>query len=376
MLKKINITFVIFVLLTTIILVFLPTGFENPKLYKNCLSLKAVVTDTDNSNIQVLGLIKTGTQLLNTKIISGKFEDEEINSENPLIGQLSTDNIYSVGDKILLRVNTDKSGNKILNSRAENHYRIGIEYILLILFASFLILFAKWTGFKALISFVFTALVIWKILLPSILNGYSPIITGFVVVCITSACIILLITGFSKKGAVALSGSVIGVGITTILAISFGHWFKIPGTVADFSDALLYAGFTNLNLTDIFISCIYISAAGAVMDVAMDVAASQGEVYEKMRDISSRELIKSGFNVAKPVIGTMTTTLLFAYSGGFMFMFMLFMAKGTPMYNILNMNYIAAEILHTLVGSFGLVLVAPITAVIGGYLYTNKFTNI
>ena len=68
----------------------------------------------------------------------------------------------------------------------------------------------------------------------------------------------------------------------------------------------------------------------------------------------------------------MTTTLLLAYSGGFSTLLMVFIAQGTPAINILNLNYIAGEILHTMVGSFGLVLVAPITAFIGGWMYTKK----
>ncbi|HHW56461.1 MAG TPA: YibE/F family protein [Clostridia bacterium] len=40
--------------------------------------------------------------------------------------------------------------------------------------------------------------------------------------------------------------------------------------------------------------------------------------------------------------------------------------------NTLNLNYIAAEILHTLVGSFGLITVGPLTALIGGYVFTKK----
>jgi len=108
------------------------------------------------------------------------------------------------------------------------------------------------------------------------------------------------------------------------------------------------------------------------MDVAMDISAAQNEIILKIPEISKSELIKSGFHIAQPVIGTMTTTLLFAYSGSFMFVFMVFMTKGTPMISIANTNYISAEILHTLVGSFGLVLVAPITAIIGGYVYSFR----
>jgi uncharacterized membrane protein len=51
---------------------------------------------------------------------------------------------------------------------------------------------------------------------------------------------------------------------------------------------------------------------------------------------------------------------------------MVFMSKGTPAIGIFNINFVAAEILQTMVGSFGLVLVAPATAVIGGYIYTKK----
>ena len=51
---------------------------------------------------------------------------------------------------------------------------------------------------------------------------------------------------------------------------------------------------------------------------------------------------------------------------------MVFMAQGTPIINILNINYVAAKILNTLIGSFGLVTVAPFTAIIGGFIYTKK----
>lgn len=64
----------------------------------------------------------------------------------------------------------------------------------------------------------------------------------------------------------------------------------------------------------------------------------------------------------------MTTTLLLAYSGSFMALMMVFIAQGTPVVNILNLTYVAAEILHTLTGSIGVVLVAPCTALLAGVL--------
>ena len=51
---------------------------------------------------------------------------------------------------------------------------------------------------------------------------------------------------------------------------------------------------------------------------------------------------------------------------------MVFMAQGTPVSFILNYKYVAAEIVHTIVGSFGLVTVAPLTAITSGLLLTRK----
>ncbi|MDN5334985.1 MAG: hypothetical protein PWR02_11 [Synergistales bacterium] len=107
------------------------------------------------------------------------------------------------------------------------------------------------------------------------------------------------------------------------------------------------------------------------MDLAMDVSASMNELYLHRPGLDRRNGIRSGFQVGRAVIGTMATTLLLAYFGGYSTMLMVFIGQGTPLVNILNLNYVAAEILHTLVGSFGLVAVAPLTAVIGGFVYTR-----
>jgi uncharacterized membrane protein len=339
---------------------------------QNTLRVKARVIDVDNDDLQNFGVITTGTQVLQLEILKGKFRGDTLRSTNVLMGQLKIDKIFQPGDRVLTLLKLNKENDKVLTARAEDIYRLGVEWLLFILFALFLVGFARWTGFKALLSFVFTALVFWKILIPLFLKGYSPVIVSLLVVSLTSTVIILLISGFNKKGLVALSGSVVGVTVTSLLALLFGNLFQIPGTVQEYSEALLYAGFTNLRFTDMFLSAIFISAAGAVMDVAMDISASQNELIVKKPEMKTRELILSGFNIAYPVIGTMTTTLLFAYSGSFLFIFMMFMTKGNPPMNIFNTNYIAAEVLHTMVGSFGLVLVAPATAVIGGYIYTRE----
>lgn len=138
-----------------------------------------------------------------------------------------------------------------------------------------------------------------------------------------------------------------------------------------YSESLLYSGYASLNLTQIFMASIFIGASGAVMDLSVDITSSVWEVVCKKPEIGWREAARSGMNVGRAAMGTMTTTLLLAYSGGYVTLLMVFMAQGTPIYNILNYKYVASEIMDTIVGSMGLASVAPLTALSAGWLLTH-----
>lgn len=167
-------------------------------------------------------------------------------------------------------------------------------------------------------------------------------------------------------------GAAAGLLVTAILGILFTKAFKIHGAVMSYSESLLYSGYQDLNLTEIFMASIFIGSSGAVMDLAVDITSAVREVVDKKPDVSRWEAVKSGINVGRAAMGTMTTTLLLAYSGGYIALLMVFMAQGTPLYNIFNYKYVSAEILHTLVGSFGLVTTAPLTALMAGMLLAGE----
>ncbi|TKG95073.1 YibE/F family protein [Puteibacter caeruleilacunae] len=361
----------IFMIVVTIILWFVPSGFERTIDYKT-VRVKAQIIDTDDSNVVQTGIIKSGTQRTTIKVLNGRFKNDTLIADNVLTGRMEFDKYFVPEDKALVVLNLSKDKKEVVSATLVDHYRLNIELILLVLFAGFLILYARGTGLKAIVSFIFAGLLIWKILLPGYLKGHSPILLSLVIVTLLTAGIIYLVAGINKKGHTAFAGSFAGIIITGVLAIFFGHLFKVHGAIKPFSETLLYSGFAHLNLTSIFLAGIFISSSGAVMDIAMDIAAAQDELRSQQPDISTKALIKSGFSVGRAVVGTMTTTLLLAYSGGFSALLMVFIAQGTPTVNILNLNYVAGEILHTMVGSFGLIMVAPFTAIAGGFIMGNR----
>ena len=361
----------VIILLFTVLcvtLLFIPTGFEN-RMAKNSYRERAKVILTDNSDVHQYQIIKTGNQELYVEILSGDFNGNRVNAINRLQGKVEFDEFYTPGDIILLEVFA-KDGH-IRSARARGRYRIRIEVILVVSFAVLLILVGGLTGAKALLSFVFTALMLWKVMFPRFLNGDDPILVALGVMAVLTGAICFLVGGVNKKGLTAFLGGFLGLVLTCVLAQIFHKGFQIHGAGQPFAEMLLYSGFFKLSLTRIFIAGIFIACSGAVMDLAMDISASMHEIFKKHPGITLKEHILSGMSVGRAVIGTMTTTLLLAYSSSYMTMLMLFQSQGLPLINIFNINFVAAELLNTIVGSFGLVTVAPLTAVIGGLIYSR-----
>ena len=106
------------------------------------------------------------------------------------------------------------------------------------------------------------------------------------------------------------------------------------------------------------------------MDLSMDVASGMEEVGRFRANFKT--LFFAGIRIGRSVVGTMSTTLLLAYAGGYLTLLMAFMANGAEPADFLNNPYIACESVKTLVGSFGLVLVAPFTALAGAFIMSEK----
>jgi len=356
------------------LLLLLPTGYElaGSSDIDGSDRLHARVVSVDDSTIKDTGLVRTGEQVCQITLLEGKHKNETYRAYNMLSGSFEQDKIYKAGEQALVLVSYDASGESVSSVSMIDHYRITGEILLLLAFFAGLILFAGWTGLRAMLSFVLAVLSIWKVLVPACLNGVNPILVGALITAALSVLTIALVFGFDRRCLAACVGAIAGLVITAVLGVVCTNAFQIHGAVMSFSESLLYSGFEYLNLTQIFMASIFIGSSGAMMDLAVDIAASVHEVVEKRPDLSRLEAIKSGVHVGQAAMGTQITTLLLAYSGSYIALLMVFMAQGTPMINIFNYKYVASEIIHTLVGSLGLVAVAPLTAIASGVFLAHS----
>jgi len=360
--------FVAVILVLSVVLCLVPTGYRSPYAPGTSVPAIARITAVNNSVVKELGPVKEGEQQLELRILTGRFAGRNFHSSNNLVGKLEIDKFFAPGDRALVVVDLVDGGRQAGYVNVIDHFRIDILAVLAAAFLVLLVVLGGWTGAKSVVSFVFTALAIFKFLMPAMLWGWSPVWTTLGVVALIEASAIYLIGGLTRRATAAFVGAMGGVLATAFLADAVTGLLKIHGAVRPYAETLLYSGFGHLDLSALFVAGVFLASSGAVMDLSMDIAAAMDEVREKDPAIGRAELVGSGLVVGRQVLGTMTTTLLLAYSSSYSALIMTFIAQGVPLINALNMVFVSAELAHTLVGSLGLVLVAPLTAVAGGFV--------
>jgi len=368
--KKRDLCFSAVILLCCIGLYFVPSP---PPLAKQTgKPVLARVVAVDNSLVEQHGLVRFGSQKLTVRLLNPKYKGAVYQANNELRAQMELDKEFAPGDTaVVILQDADRSAKDPVLV-AQDHYRLGWGLALFGGFCLLLCWFGGWTGAKALFSFIFSCLMIWQAVIPLALRGWCASWLIFVSVCILTAVIVYLVAGVTKKGIAAFAGSAAGIFAGLAMAHIFTRVMKINGATLPYVQPLLYSGYEFLNIQDVFIGAMILASSGAVMDLAMDIAAGVEEVAHHNPDLPSGELIKSGLRIGRSVVGTMTTTLLLAYSGGYITLLMMFASQGTSPLDFLNSTLVSAEVVKTLIGSFSLVLVAPFTAFFAGWIFRPR----
>ncbi len=368
--RKKSIAFIAAFLLASVVLIVIPTGFERA-IYFNATGAKAEVLWTDDSTIIQTGLFRTGDQRCHVRVLSGEHKGLEMDAVNMLSGSLKDDKVFQTGDTAWVLVERDADNNPIFINMID-YYRLDKEVILIALFVLALVAFSGLRGIRMVLSFAFAFLAIWKLLIPSVLNGVNPLLMCAITLVLLTLVTLPMVSGLNRRSLAAILGSFSAIIITLIISVLMTSYLRIHGSVLEMSESLLYSGFMGLDLTSLFSGVVCLGAGGAIMDLSIDVSAAMWEVKEHAPETEGKELFKSAMEVGKAGVGTQITTLLLAYMGSYLTLMMVYMAQATPVLNIFTSKSIAAEIVQTLAGAFGIVLVTPLTALIGMVLFKKQ----
>ncbi len=346
--------------------------------------MKAKVTEITDRTVDEYSLDGSTTLenvqiTFQAEILSGAKKGEIITASQNIDSSLPFYGTVEVkqGDKILL-ANMDIEGQE----DAEGAEGLGWQFVefvrtdkllvLGILFAVMLLLFGRTKGFNTILSLVFTCAAIFAVFIPSILSGKNIYISSVVICLYTIVMTYLIVNGYNKKTLGATLGCFGGIVISGLLTVIMNKILALTGIVDEESIYLTFIETeTPIDLKAIIFAAIIIGALGAIMDVAMSTASSLWEVRDKADSVSFEALFKSGMNIGRDVMGTMTNTLILAYIGSSLSVVLLLSVYSTSLLYLLNREMIVIEILQALIGSFGLLLTLPLTSFICAVIYVK-----
>ena len=332
------------------------------------VSVKAKVVDVvtrkidfDEENID--NYLFSEVQTVTLEILSGDKKGEIVTVENFLGSNIVSDIRVEKGQRVILAI--DDFGNGDINVYINSYERDIPVYILILIFLIAILCVGKLQGLKTVVTLSITIIIVFFFTVPMILRAYNPVVIS-VVSCIAITVITLFfIAGINEKSFSAILSTAISVIISGILAYGIGHFARLTGVEMTEGNMLMHIPQNiNFNFKELLFAGIIIGTLGAAMDMCMSVTSAMHEVKKHNPQISYKDLYKSGLNVGKDVMGTMSNTLILAYVGSALPILLVFVAYNTPMLDIMNLDIIATEIVKGVAGSTGVVLSVPITSYI------------
>jgi len=255
------------------------------------------------------------------------------------------------------------------------HARINTVAVLGAAFALLLIIFGRAKGFNAILSLGFTCAAIFAVFLPSILSGRN-IYAAALSVCVYSVVVTLFIlNGVNKKSLAAAAGCLGGVFAAALLTLLTGGALRLTGMVDREFEMLLFLPTPTgqpIDLNALIFAGLIIGASGAVMDVAVSISSALWELKRRAPELPFGALLKSGLNIGRDIMGSMTNTLVLAYIGSSLPVILLLLANSDSLADLLNREMVIVELLQAIIGAVGILLAMPLTALACAAMYSNS----
>ncbi|MBR4309266.1 MAG: YibE/F family protein [Oscillospiraceae bacterium] len=312
-----------------------------------------------------------GEQKLLVEMKSGKFKGKTYMADNAV--GIHTDYApVKEGQKVILNVSTYSDGSVMVTVYGPD--RENMIYLILGLFALVTILVGGKTGAQSILGLVLTVLVLLGVFLPLLAKGWSAIPTAFFLCSLVAVACFLILGGCSKKVLCACGGTIGGM----VLAMAFGilaqKLLMVDGYQAEYADALHNERITGtpFEIRGLLVAGVIISSLGAVMDVAMSIASAIHELKSVNRQLDGKQLWKSGMNIGRDMVGTMTNTLILAILGSSVILILYIFSMNLSANQFLSSSFLAMEVLSSVASAMGVILAVPLTTALAALLYGKK----
>ncbi len=328
---------------------------------------KARVTAVSNEKTQILPGTNTPstTEDIAATVLDGPEEGSSVTFENDYTP-------LSVGEVFYLRHTTNALDGTDYYS-VSDIYRLNVLAILGIVFVLLIIFFGGIQGMRGFISLAGSLVLIFYVLIPGILGGYSPILASIGVACLIIILGSYVTHGFNRTTTAAVLGMLGTVLVTGAGAYVVVHTAHLTGYSTEENVYLNFDTQGHIDMVGLLFGGIMIGLLGVLYDIAIGQAIAVEELFRTGAHMSKRRVYTRAIRIGREHIGALVNTLAIAYAGAALPLLLLVQSSSTyGLAYAINSELFATEIVRILIGSIGLVLGVPVTTLIATYLLDGR----
>jgi uncharacterized membrane protein len=243
--------------------------------------------------------------------------------------------------------------------------------ILVLVFVAIATIVGRGKGFRAVLGMAACIAMIMFAIVPAIAAGYNPILCAIIGASLILTISVYFVHGINITSTAALAATIVAAAITLGLAEGFSRLSRLSGFGQH--DALfLQSQGLDVDVYALMIAGMLIGSLGALVDSTVAQAAVVRELANLNPQMRGRDLYRSAMAVGFDHIGSLVNTLVLAYAGSSLPLFVLIRADQMTLGRVLNFELIATEVVHALVGSIGLILAVPIATFLAAFLFVGS----
>jgi len=319
---------------------------------------RARVTEIiEEGDIDLGGVIQR-YQIARVEVLEGKYQGIIMEMDYGKRQVLSSAVYLEPGDNVLVTIGSRSDG--VLTVYFVDFVRTTPLLWLTAIFAIAIILISRWKGVRSLLSMAFSLLVIIGYIIPHILSGDDPLRVSIIGSIILLGVTLYLTYGWNLKTHAAVISMVLVLLITGALSGLFITFSKLTGSGDENALFLLQMLNTQINLRGLLLGGMIIGALGVLDDLVTTQASAVFELHHANPSLGFRGLFRSAMRIGQDHVAATVNTLVLAYAGASLPMLLMFtLGKGNLGY-LVNFEFVAEEIVRTLVGSLGLISAVPL----------------
>ncbi|MBN1582609.1 MAG: YibE/F family protein [Anaerolineae bacterium] len=311
-------------------------------------------------------------QLIEVEITSGAMKGQRVDIEHGGM-VLSTKSSQLRADmRVVINHTEGPAGERWYISSIVRHTPV---LALTILFVIVTVGTGHWTGLRSLIGLAFSILVLVRFILPRILAGQNPVGVSIIGALILMAPSLYIVYGWKGKTHAAVLGMSVSLISTWLLAAAFVSWTMLSGFSDESMGFLVVATQVELDPRGLVLAGIILGTLGMLDDIAIGLASAVFELAGANPDLPWQALFKRSMVIGVDHFASMVNSLMLAYVGASLPLFLLLTIYQEPLGFTLNRELFVEEIVRTLVGGIGLMLTGPITSLIACWMVKRKQTG-